>query len=138
MFVSAADTASLYFQTEDVRFTRGQHFFASIDSHSANQPGAAYIKAIDAQTGDIRWQTLLDSGSDNFLWTVGGVLSTQTGLVFAGYSDTFRCLDADTGKELWRVNLGGRVHSPPISFAIDGRQYVAVAAGHSVFTFRLP
>jgi len=138
VFVSAADTASLYFQTEDVRFTRGQHFFASIDSHSANQPGAAYIKAIDAQTGDIRWQTLLDSGSDNFLWTVGGVLSTQTGLVFAGYSDTFRCLDADTGKELWRVNLGGRVHSPPISFAIDGRQYVAVAAGHSVFTFRLP
>jgi alcohol dehydrogenase (cytochrome c) len=138
VFASVADTAGVYFQSENARFVKGEHFFSSMDSHSRNHPGAAYIKAIDAQTGDIRWQTLLDSGTDNFIWTVGGVLSTGTGLVFAGYSDIFRCFDADNGKELWRVNLGGRVHSPPISFAMDGRQYVAVAAGHSVFTFRLP
>ena len=138
VFVSAADTASLYFQTEDVKFVRGEHFFASIDSYSPNQSSAAYVKAIDAQTGDIRWQIVLDAGAENFIWTVGGVLSTETGVVFAGYSDIFRCLDADNGKELWRVNLGGRLHSPPMSFSIDGTQYVAVAAGHSVFTFRLP
>jgi alcohol dehydrogenase (cytochrome c) len=69
---------------------------------------------------------------------VGGVLSTQGGVVFAGYRDYFRAFDADTGKDLWKVNLGARVRGSPISFQLDGQQYIAVAAGHSMFAFRLP
>ena len=96
------------------------------------------MKAIDAQTGEIRWQTVLESGSDNFVWTVGGVLSTLGGVVFAGYRDVFRAFDADTGEELWRINLGARVRGSPVSYAIAGQQYIAVAAGSSVFAFKLP
>jgi glucose dehydrogenase len=86
----------------------------------------------------MRWQTVLASGSENFVWTVGGVLSTKSGVIFAGYRDFFRAFDADTGKELWKVNLGSRVAGSPISFLLEGRQYVAVAAGHSMFAFLVP
>jgi len=139
VFVPATDAAGVYFQSADVKFAKGQRFEGSVASnYSPNHPTNAYVKAIDAQTGDIRWQTVLDSDSEKFVWTVGGILSTTTGVVFVGYRDIFRCFDADNGKELWRVNLGARVRGSPVSFSLDGRQYVAVAAGHSVFAFRLP
>jgi glucose dehydrogenase len=77
-------------------------------------------------------------GSDDFVWTVGGVLSIRNGVVFAGYRDYFYAFDSDTGAELWKVNLGARVRGSPISFQLDGRQYIAVAAGHTVYAFLLP
>jgi alcohol dehydrogenase (cytochrome c) len=58
-------------------------------------------------------------------------------MVFAGYRTDFHAFDADTGKELWRVDLGQRVRGSPISFELDGQQHVTVAAGSSVFTFAL-
>lgn len=139
VFVPSSDAAGIYFQTEQVRFKRGERFDGGAATfYSPNQPATAYVKAIDAQTGEIRWQTVLGSGSDNFVWTVGGVLSTGGGVVFAGYRDVFRSFDADSGEELWRMNLGARVRGSPVSFAIDGKQYIAVAAGSSVFVFQLP
>jgi alcohol dehydrogenase (cytochrome c) len=139
VFVPCSDAAGIYFQSEIVKYTRGEHFEGSAASHYAqNLPETAYIKAIDARTGDVRWQTILGSGSENFVWTVGGVLSIRGGVVFAGYRDFFRAFDADSGKELWKVNLGARVRGSPISFSLDGQQYIAVAAGHSMFAFVLP
>lgn len=46
--------------------------------------------------------------------------------------------DAKTGELLWRASLGGQINSAPMSFAVDGRQYVAIAAGNALFTFALP
>ena len=139
VFVPCSDAAGIYFQSEHVEYKKGERFEGSAASYYAqNLPSTAYIKAIDAQTGDIRWQTVLDSGSEDFVWTVGGVLSTRTGVVFSGYRDYFHAFDADTGKVLWKVNLGARVRGSPISFSLRGKQYVAVAAGHSMFTFSLP
>ncbi|MGC2518231.1 MAG: PQQ-dependent dehydrogenase, methanol/ethanol family [Burkholderiales bacterium] len=136
VFVPCSDAAGIYFQSEQVKYKRGERFEGSAASYYAqNLPSTAYVKAIDARTGNVRWQTVLESGSDNFVWTVGGVLSTKSGVVFAGYRDFFRAFDADTGKELWKVNLGARVRGSPISFLLDGRQYIAVAAGHSMFAF---
>ena len=138
VFVPCSDAAGIYFQSKDVAFQRGERFDGSVASvYAQNQPATAYVKAIDAQTGDVRWQTVLDSRSKDFVWTVGGVLSTRNGVVFAGYRDIFRAFDADSGEELWRISLGGRVRGSPISFALDGVQYVAVAAGHSMFAFAL-
>jgi len=62
----------------------------------------------------------------------GGVLSTAGGLVFQGWMDgTLRAFAADTGAELWRFPAENGVIAPPISFAVDGEQYVAVLAGVS-------
>jgi glucose dehydrogenase len=50
----------------------------------------------------------------------------------------FFALDSDTGKELWRINLGGTMASNPISYMANGKQMVTMAAGGALFTFSLP
>ena len=71
--------------------------------------------------------------------TDSGVLSTATNLVFAGGREGhFYALDAETGEELWRRTLGGQIASGPMSYAINGKQYVAISAGAGLFVFALP
>ena len=70
---------------------------------------------------------------------MSGVLSTAGGLVFGGTDEgNFFALDAETGKPLWDTQLGGQVRSNPMSFSVDGKQYVAIAAGYGLFVFGLP
>jgi|GEM_PF-53512 len=139
VFVPSSDAAGVYFRTNEVQFERGAHFEGSAAwPYSPNLPASAYVKAIDARSGEIRWQAVLEMNPANFVWTVGGVLSTHSGVAFAGYRDYFHAFDSDSGIELWKVNLGARVRGSPISYSVDGRQYITVAAGHSVFTFAAP
>jgi alcohol dehydrogenase (cytochrome c) len=67
------------------------------------------------------------------------VLSTAGGLVFTGDSEgNVIALDAVSGKALWHFQMGGAVYAAPMTFAVDGKQYVAIAAGSSLFAFGLP
>jgi len=62
----------------------------------------------------------------------GGTMTTTTGLVFAGdIKGTFRAMDAKTGKELWKFNAGSGISAAPISYTLDGKQYVAVTSGRT-------
>jgi len=62
----------------------------------------------------------------------GGTMTTTTGLVFAGdIKGTFRAHDAKTGKELWKFNTGSGISAAPISYTLDGKQYVAVTSGRT-------
>jgi glucose dehydrogenase len=71
--------------------------------------------------------------------TWGGVLSTAGDVVFGGGKEGyFVALDARTGKELWRLAVGGQINSGPMSYSVGGKQYVTVAAGSSLFAFALP
>lgn len=47
-------------------------------------------------------------------------------------------LDARTGEALWHMNVGGPVHAAPMTFSVDGRQFVSVSANHALLTFALP
>jgi outer membrane protein assembly factor BamB len=68
-----------------------------------------------------------------------GLLTTATDLLFSGNREGhFFALDARDGKLLWTRYLGGQVANSPITWAVDGKQYVSVASGHGVFTFGLP
>jgi glucose dehydrogenase len=70
--------------------------------------------------------------------TWAGVLSTTTDLVFSGGREGyFFALNAKTGELLWKLNLGGQVNSGPMSYAVNGRQYVAVSAGQALYSFAL-
>ncbi len=61
---------------------------------------------------------------------IGGVLATAGDLVFNGEANGwFKAFDAKTGKELWRYNAGAGVNAPAVSYMVNGKQYVAVAAG---------
>ena len=66
------------------------------------------------------------------------MLATAGDLVFHGdMSRRFRAFDAATGKQLWETILGGNISVSTITYAVNGKQYVTVAAGTSLFTFAL-
>jgi alcohol dehydrogenase (cytochrome c) len=67
-----------------------------------------------------------------------GILTTAGDLLFTGArSGYFQALHAETGELLWKASLGGQVVNGPITYEVDGRQYVAVISGHSLSTFAL-
>ena len=71
--------------------------------------------------------------------TDSGVLTTASNLVFAGGREGyFYSLDARDGRMLWSQSLGGQVAAGPMSYEVNGRQYVAIAAGAGLFVFALP
>jgi PQQ-dependent dehydrogenase (methanol/ethanol family) len=81
------------------------------------------LVAVRASTGEILW-------THDQRAPMGSVLATAGGLVFAGdFYRYFRAFDADNGKVLWEVPLSGPVEGYPISYAVDGKQYVAVTVG---------
>ena len=91
------------------------------------------LNAIDLKSkGKLLWQQKTKDP------LVGGVLATAGGLVFTGEgSGDFAAYDAKTGEKLWHFNCGAGVNAPPISYVIEGKQYVAVAAGGSqIWGFR--
>ena len=91
------------------------------------------LSAIEPQDGKIKWQVKTD------LPLVSGSLATAGGLVFHGESNgKFVARNAQDGAELWHFNAGAGVNAPPVTYAVDGKQFVAVAAGgHKLFDFPL-
>jgi alcohol dehydrogenase (cytochrome c) len=89
------------------------------------------LQAIDYKTGKIRWSHPWDSGGRT------GVLSTAGNVVFTGGSAGFTALDATTGDFLWASRLPTAVSNGPITYELDGLQYVVVAAGNSLAAFVL-
>jgi glucose dehydrogenase len=70
--------------------------------------------------------------------TDAGILTTASDVLFSGGREGyFYALDARSGELLWRVNLGGAVASGPMSYAVNGRQYVAISAGNALFVYAL-
>ena len=94
--------------------------------------GTGAVIAIDPATGEQRWKFEMTDV------TTSGVLTTVTDLLFTGGREGyFHALDARTGELLWKTSLGGDIANGPISYAVDGEQYVAVAAGNGLFVFGL-
>ena len=84
------------------------------------------VQAISAETGEILWRHEQRAATTSLVTTGGG-------LVFGGdVNGRFRALDQETGEVLWEVNLGSPVTGFPITFAVDGRQYVAASTGSSI------
>jgi alcohol dehydrogenase (cytochrome c) len=57
---------------------------------------------------------------------------------FADDTDSLEAVDATTGHALWHFNTGQRISASPMTYAVDGVQYVAISAGSDVFSFALP
>jgi len=98
------------------------------------QPGQFYLRALDSLSGKMRWE--LPMPGPTLMWA--GTVSTAGGLVFSADDDgDLVAVDAKSGKALWHFFLGANMHSSPMTFAVDGQQYVTVAAGTNLFTFGL-
>jgi alcohol dehydrogenase (cytochrome c) len=97
-----------------------------------SEVGNGATMAIDPKTGKIVWKFT------QFDVTDAGILTTATNVLFTGGREGYVfALDARDGKELWRASLGGQVVMAPITYQVDGVQYVAVIAGHTLVTFAL-
>src|ERR1700730_17867708 len=85
--------------------------------------------------GSLAWQYPQAGDGDS----AGGTMTTAGGLLFFGDdSKSFEAVDAKTGKPLWHFTTGQRFHASPMSYAVLGKQYVAVASGSDIFSFALP
>ncbi len=85
------------------------------------------ISAVDYHTGQIAWKVKTQQPM------IGGIMATAGGLVFTGQGNgTFAAYDSANGNELWSFQAGAGVNAPPVSYTIDGVQYIAVAAGGNV------
>ena len=96
------------------------------------EEGYGAIQAVDPKTGERKWEFKMADVTDS------GVLTTATDLVFAGGREGyFFALDARSGEQLWRTSVGGQVSAGPMSYAVNGRQSVAIAAGSVLFVYAL-
>jgi len=132
-YVTARDQCDI-FSTAPQPYEAGHAFYGSAYFPSEEaRPYLGFLKAIDPATGEIK-QAFQHSTP-----TWSGVLSTAGGLVFSGDAEgNFIAFDAKSLKPLWHFQMGGAVYSAPMAFAIDGKEYVAIAAGSAIYTFGLP
>jgi len=92
----------------------------------------SYIKALDYRTGKVRWRHALTEGG------AMGLLATAGDLLFGGDgSGNFVAYDPSTGDPLWHAGLAANPSNAPITFMLDGRQFVVVGAGDSLYAFTL-
>jgi len=96
------------------------------------EPGS--VRALEAATGIRKWDFPLQIGS-----SATGVVATAGGVVFASSNDgNLIGLDSKTGKYLWHYYTGAKIITSPISYAVGGKQYVAIASQSAIFVFGLP
>ena len=97
-----------------------------------NLVGNGAVIAIDPKTGQPKWKFQMYDVTD------AGILTTAGDVLFTGGREGyFHALDARTGTELWKTNLGGAIMSAPVTYSVDGKQYVIVNSGNVMTTFGL-
>jgi alcohol dehydrogenase (cytochrome c) len=106
-----------------------------LESPADGKEWQLYTRAIDAFTGKKLWD--YEQVSSHHYGP--GLVSSAGGVVFSAEEfGQFTALEAKSGKPLWHFNTGDVITASPITYAIDGKQYVAVASGSNIFSFALP
>jgi alcohol dehydrogenase (cytochrome c) len=109
-------------------FIKGQPYWGSSLTLIDGEASGA-LRAIDATTGEIKWDVATRSPM------VAGVLTTAGGLVFTGDAEGFlTAYDAESGEDLWHFQCGSGHHASPITYTLDGNQYLAVCVGWGGWT----
>ena len=97
-----------------------------------NAAGHGAVLAIDPNTGDPKWRFEMFDVTDT------GIVTTATDLLITGGREGYlQVLDARNGTLLWRQSLGAQMLNNPITYAVNGKQYLAAMAGLTLFTFAL-
>jgi alcohol dehydrogenase (cytochrome c) len=92
------------------------------------------IMALDTTTGEMKWRFPVMKSNLS-----AGLIGTRGGVVFAGTAEgQFMALDQKTGRPLWHFRTGGPITASPMSYAVSGEQFIAIAAGNTVYAFALP
>jgi alcohol dehydrogenase (cytochrome c) len=133
-YVMALENCNLYF-AKPKPFTKGETFYGTGTKHAPDEHSEKVLLALSVEDGKEVWR-YPQTGRGNS-W--GGTLTTAGGLVFfADDADSFEAVDAETGRALWHFNTGQPFSASPMTYAVDGVQYVTICAGSDVFSFSLP
>ena len=117
------------------KFEEGRAYYSTGVKHRPDENAQKVLVAYDPAKNDFEWRAPQVGNTHSF----AGAMSTATGLVFFGDdANSFEAVDGITGKPLWHFNMGQSPHASPMSYAVDGKQYFAIAAGNDLFTFALP
>jgi alcohol dehydrogenase (cytochrome c) len=143
-YVNAWEGVHASFRKTEAEFKEGERFTGGAPiptrpglragqvTDKREENGYGVLRAMDPVSGETRWEFKMTDV------TASGVLSTATDLVFTGGREGFfQALDARTGKVLWRLNAGGEVAMGPMTYAVNGKQYIAFTAGGSLLVFGL-
>jgi alcohol dehydrogenase (cytochrome c) len=116
-------------------FAEGQTYYSTGVKHDPAENPQKLLLAYDFNTETFAWKyPQVTSGYSN-----GGTMTTAGGIVFfADDAHSFEAVNAQTGKPLWHFNTGQTISASPMSYAVNGKQYIAIAAGSDIFSFALP
>ena len=132
-FVTSRETCQVYITAKPPEGYKAGDRTMGGTIRAAPERGYGALRAIDAATGDRKWEVRHPTTS----WA--GVLSTAGGVVFSGTNEgEVFAADSRTGKELWRYMLGAPLYTAPVTYMIGDRQYVTIAAGTTIASFALP
>ena len=129
------NSSSTYVKGEEPpEFHDGQSFTGTFPRNGSNADDQySAVIAMDPNTGDRKWSFKLSANS-----TEGGILTTASNVLFAGGRDgQFVALDARDGKLLWETNLGPSVSAGPMTYMVNGKQYLSIQGGNALYTFVL-
>lgn len=135
-YANVLEQGGLFFDSSSPpRVERGRMYTGGAARIAEGEPAAAYVRAIDPLTSQVRWErrNLTETDAPR-----GGLLATAGGLLFGSDGPRLYALDAATGKELWSFATGGQISAPPMSYRAGDSQVIAVLAGQDLFTFSLP
>jgi len=134
LYLIARDQGQGYRSTPVV-FEPGREYFGGVPypaGGSSSEPNN-FVLAMDTNTGEPKWKYAIARGS-----YAAGVLATGGGILFAGTaSGDLLAFDSASGKPLWFFQTGATIASSPISYSVDGKQFVAIAAGNVLYSFAL-
>jgi alcohol dehydrogenase (cytochrome c) len=134
VFVPATEGASVF--TKSAKPVRGNlGFYPGSSGNAGDYDQVSVVRALDAATGVKKWEYFPPRGGKELGYS--GLLATGGHLVFGESGGFAFAIDSASGKELWRVFLGGYTYAAPISFTVDGHQVILLSAGQSLFMFSL-
>jgi PQQ-dependent dehydrogenase (methanol/ethanol family) len=126
-YVMTVEDCTTYIKAEDAGYRR---------YNNPADPAQKILRAFDIETGREVWQIVLPGPLQS---NYSGVLTTSGGLVFFGESSGgFAAVDARNGKYLWHFETNHAIRASPMTYAIAGRQYIAIASGSNILSFALP
>lgn len=124
---------------DSTAFSPQTHLYYLIAVEECGRPAGTnqrFLRALNIETGEIVWEVPQFGPAPNKIWT--GVLATAGGLIFYGQPHGgFAAVDQRDGKTLWQFTTNVRMKASPMTFTVDGHQYVAVAAGPNIICFGL-
>jgi alcohol dehydrogenase (cytochrome c) len=135
MYFLALEECGMFFSKTPERFTEGQTYYATGVRHPPGGTRQKILIAYNVELSEFAWR-YPQAGEGR---SSGGAMTTAGGVVFFGDDqESFEAVDAATGTPLWHFDTGQSIHASPMSYEVNGKQYVAIAAGTDLFIFALP